>query len=117
LYSFWGRELATYVEERAGGLVYNLCSDEYGKGVTAHLPKAVRIVTPVFYDERPGGMGRAPIYNKMMRGVVARWMIDHRIQTPQQLQAFTMHGYVYSEKLSTPNNPAFYRKVMTPLVF
>lgn len=117
LYGFWGTELAAYVEVHADGLVYNLCSDEYGKGVTTHLSKAVRIVTPVFYDERPDGVGRAPIYNKMMRGVVARWMIDHRTELPEQLQAFTMHGYTYNQKLSTPDAPAFYRNVMKPLVF
>jgi len=117
LYDFWGTKLARYVEAQANGIVYNLCSDEYGKGVVKNLSSNIRIITPVFYDKRPSGVGRAPIYNKMMRGVMARWMIDHRTETPEQLQAFTMHGYAYDTARSTPDAPAFYRKTMKPLVF
>lgn len=118
IYSFWGEKLATYVSTQADGIVCNLSSDEYGKPVTSHLPKDIRIVTPVFYDNRPSGkVGRAPIYNKMMRGVMARWIIDHRVDTPEGLRAFTGHGYAYSEKLSTKDAPAFFREEMKPLVF
>jgi uncharacterized protein len=118
IYDFWGNELADYVASQANGVVCNLSSDEYGKPVTAHLPKDIRIVTPVFYDNRPSGkVGRAPIYNKMMRGVMARWIIDNRVDTPEGLRAFTGHGYSYSETLSTKDAPAFFREEMKPLVF
>jgi cytoplasmic iron level regulating protein YaaA (DUF328/UPF0246 family) len=118
IYDFWGDELAKYVADQANGIVCNLSSDEYGKPVTSHLPKDIRIVTPVFYDNRPSGkVGRAPIYNKMMRGVMARWIIDHQIDTPEGLRAFTGHGYSYNEALSTKDSPAFFRKEMKPLVF
>jgi len=118
LYEFWGGTLASYVAVNASGLVYNLCSDEYGAVVTKRLPPEVRIVTPLFYDNRPNGtVGVAPIYSKMMRGVMARWMIDHETETPEELQAFEMHGYSYDASRSTPDRPAFYREVMKPLVF
>lgn len=117
LYEFWGNDLAKYVEERASGVVFNLSSDEYAGVVTRKLPKDVRIIFPVFYDERPGGAGRAPIYNKMMRGVMARWMIDHRAETFEDLKGFAMHGYAYDSSRSTESEPAFYREKMTPLVF
>jgi len=118
VYDFWGVTLADYVERHAGGLVYNLASDEYAKPVIGKLPKSVRIVTPAFYDNRPNGtVGRAPIYNKMMRGVMARWMIDNRVETPEGLRVFSGHGYNYDVTRSTVNNPAFYREKMTPLVF
>ncbi len=118
IYDFWGKELGEYVSSQANGVVCDLSSDEYGKPVTAHLSKSVRIIKPVFYDNRPNGkVGRAPIYNKMMRGVMARWIIDHRIDTPEGLIGFTGHGYAYSEALSTPDSPAFFRQEMKPLVF
>jgi len=117
LYEFWGDDLANYVKEHAGGLVFNLSSDEYASVVTRRLPKDVRVIFPVFYDERPTGVGRAPIYNKMMRGVMARWMIDHRAETVEDLKAFSMHGYRHDPLRSTENEPAFYREKMTPLVF
>jgi len=118
LNAFWGNILAEYVAKRADGLVYNLCSDEYGNAVTKRLPSNVRIVTPVFYDKKPNGkVGVAPIYSKMMRGVMARWIIDHETETPEELQAFTMHGYSYDPSLSTAERPAFYREIMKPLIF
>ena len=118
IYEFWGGRLGEYVATRANGIVCDLSSDEYGKPVTAHLPNDIRIIKPVFYDNRPNGkVGRAPIYNKMMRGVMARWIVDHRVDTPEGLKGFTGHGYSYSEKLSTPDSPAFFRQEMKPLIF
>jgi len=118
VYDFWGVTLTDYVERHACGLVYNLASDEYARPVIGKLPKSVRIVTPAFYDNRPNGtVGRAPIYNKMMRGVMARWMIDNRVKTPEGLQDFSRHGYAYDAARSTVNNPAFYREEMMPLIF
>jgi len=118
LYAYWGRRLGDYVEQRADGVLLNLCSDEYGKAVTRHISKNVAIVTPLFFDNRPNGtVGTAPIYNKMMRGVMARWVIDNRINDPEGLKAFTGHGYSYDSTRSTVNAPAFYRALMKPLVF
>lgn len=119
LYEFWGDTLAKYVTERAtDNTVVCLSSDEYAKAVLRHLPKHIRVITPVFYDNRPNGtIGTAPIYNKMMRGVVTRWLVDHRVDTPEGLQDFTGHGYAYDPSRSTPDRPAYFRPVMRPLVF
>jgi cytoplasmic iron level regulating protein YaaA (DUF328/UPF0246 family) len=116
--SFWGQKLSDYIAERGIEWLCNLSSDEYSRPALKDLPKTIRIITPVFYDNRPNGtVGTAPIYNKMMRGVIARWMIDHRIERPEQLQAFTGHGYYYDESRSTLERPAFFREKMIPLVF
>jgi cytoplasmic iron level regulating protein YaaA (DUF328/UPF0246 family) len=75
-------------------------------------------VTPVFLDKKPNGtIGTVPIYSKMMRGVMARWIIDNRVDTPEQLKAFSMYGYSYDAGSSTIDRPAFYRDIMTPLRF
>lgn len=116
LYSFWGDVIAKMTDEMADGTICVLSSDEYAKVVTAHAKS--RIVTPVFLDNKPNGkIGSVPIYSKMMRGVMARWIIDHRVDDPDRLQAFSMYGYSYDASRSTPDKPAFYREVMTPLRF
>lgn len=118
LYEYWDDRLAKVVAERANGIVCVLSSDEYAKAVVKHLPKDIRIVTPVFYDVKPSRkVGVAPIYSKMMRGVMARWIIDNKVDTPEELKHFTGHGYIYDASRSSENMPAFFRKVMTPLVF
>lgn len=116
LYEFWNNKLAEYIDETADGVVCVLSSDEYAKVVTAHT--RCRIVTPVFLDKKPNGtIGTVPIYSKMMRGVMARWIIDARVDTPDRLQEFSAHGYSYDIANSTHDRPAFYREVMTPLKF
>jgi uncharacterized protein len=114
LYEFWGDKLAQFVDERAGGIICNIASDEYGKAVTKFTKS--RVVTPVFLDKRPDGrIGTVPIYSKMMRGVMARWIIDHRIDDPAGLVEFSAQGYRYDASRSIIDRPAFYRKISAPI--
>jgi cytoplasmic iron level regulating protein YaaA (DUF328/UPF0246 family) len=116
LYEFWGNKVAKYVDDAADGVICVLSSDEYAKVVTAHT--GCRVITPVFLDKKPNGMiGTVPIYSKMMRGVMARWLIDNHIDTPERIIEFSMYGYSYDAGHSIDDRPAFYREVMTPLRF
>lgn len=116
LYEFWGDVLAKNVDQESNGIICNLCSEEYSKPVTKY--SASQIVTPVFMDHKPNGtVGPVPIYSKMMRGVMARWIIDHRVTHPDQLVDFDRFGYIYDQSRSKLNAPVFVRETMTPLVF
>lgn len=116
LYEFWSKKLADYVDTSAGGVICNLASDEYGRPVTRHAKS--RIVTPVFLDKKTGSkIGTVPIYSKMMRGVMARWIIDYRIDTPDKLKEFSAQGYSYDRGRSTDDQPAFFRQVPVPIVY
>lgn len=116
LYAFWGERVAKLIDEKAGGVICILSSGEYAKVVTAHAQS--RLITPVFMDKKPNGtIGTVPIYSKMMRGVMARWIIDHRIDTPDGLRSFAAHGYGYAAEHSTSDKLVFYRQEMKPLQF
>lgn len=116
LYDFWGSALAQYADDHADGIVCMLSSEEYARPVRKY--SVSQIVTPVFMDHKPNGtIGQVPIYSKMMRGVMARWIIDHRVDHPSQLFDFDRFGYVYSESQSKKDMPVFIRDVMKPLVF
>lgn len=116
LYQFWGDMLGNYVQQHADHEVLMLSSYEYAKAISPHLSSATRVVTPAFIDKKPNGAeSQVAIYNKMMRGVMGRWVIDQRIDSLDAIRAFTAHGYVYSKERSVPNKPAFYRGIMTPL--
>lgn len=116
IYAFWGGKLAGVIDASPDRIVCNLSSDEYARGVTRYTKK--RVITPVFLDNKTNGqVGTVPIYSKMMRGVLARWIIDHRIDSPEGLQAFTSQGYAYDPSRSTPDFPAFYREVPKPIRF
>lgn len=116
LYAFWGTKLAEYADQHSDGIICNLSSDEYARPIMSHSRS--RIVTPIFIDHRPSGkIGPAPIYNKMMRGVMAHWIIKNQINDPDRLREFTGHGYVFDATRSQRDKPAFIRDVMTPLQF
>lgn len=118
LYAFWGDKLGRYVEEKAAGEILMLSSYEYARTILPHVSKTTKIVTPAFIDKKPSGKeAQVAIYNKMMRGVMARWVIDHRIDTLGAILSFTAHGYAYDEARSTELAPVFYRHHMTPLKF
>ena len=77
-----------------------------------------RLVTPVFFDRKPDGkVGTVPIYSKMMRGVMARWVIDHRIDDPKGIEGFSSQGYAYDASRSVTDQPAFYRLDPSPIIF
>ena len=113
---FWSENLAGRIEIQNADWLCNCCSDEYAKPILKHA--IIPVITPVFFDTKPNGtIGTVPIYSKLMRGVFARWMIDNRLQTPEQLCSFTAHKYAYNTALSRPNFPAFSRPKMIPIKF
>lgn len=116
LYDFWGKRIAQYVDRVDDDILCNLSSDEYARAVTKWTRR--RVVTPVFLDNKNNGtVGTVPIYSKMMRGVMARWIIDHRVTSPDELVAFESQGYRYDAARSAKNAPAFYRKTSKPIRF
>lgn len=116
LYDFWGDSLVNFIYASGADWLCCLSSDEYARPVTAKL--ALPVVTPVFLDHKPNGtIGTVPIYSKIMRGVMARWIIDNRIVTPDQLNKFAGHGYLHDALHSTADKPAYSREIMMPLRF
>jgi cytoplasmic iron level regulating protein YaaA (DUF328/UPF0246 family) len=120
LYEFWKPKLARYISTRSsleGGLCV-LSSEEYAKAAIGGLSASIRIVTPAFIDRKPNGVdAQIPIYNKMMRGAMARWVVDRQIDSADRLHEFSGHGYHYNASMSTPDRPVFYRHEMRPLRF
>lgn len=118
LYEFWGDKLAEYVETHAHGEVLMLSSYEYARTILPYVTDTTRIVTPAFIDKKPNGQeSQVAIYNKMMRGVMARWVIDNRIDSLDSIKEFAAHDYNYDAERSTDEKPVFYRHIMKPLIF
>ena len=113
LYAFWGdtQTKALNREFKALGhsTLLNLASDEYFKSVK---PKALKadIVTPRFLDSNDGKTYKViSFYAKRARGTMARWLIQQKVDTPDQLKEFSEDGYRYDKKRSEPNQPVFTR--------
>lgn len=117
IYAYWGDRLAEAVDGEADdGVICVLSSDEYARPVTRYSKN--KVITPTFYDNKTDGtVGTVPIYSKMMRGVMARWVIDNRVDSVEKLKDFSAQGYSYNAKLSAKNTPAFFRENPKPISY
>ena len=112
LYAFWGTMITEHLNavlaEQGDEYLINLASNEYFKAV---VPKALQgqIITPVFKDYKKGQYKIISFYAKKARGMMVRYMIDHQLTHPQQLQQFDVAGYVYCAEESTDNQWVFKR--------
>lgn len=108
LYAYWGSRIAEYLNERGDDVVVNLASDEYFKAVDLKTLKA-RVVQCVFQDRKGDAWKVVSFYAKRARGLMARYVIDNRIDEPDALKRFAVEGYEYAPDVSSPDKLVFRR--------
>jgi len=113
LYQFWGSQISEYLNSRLRSdvtpVVVNLASQEYFKSVQLTALKA-RVVECVFQEYKSGKFKIVSFSAKRARGMMARFAIENRVQTPDQLRAFDTDGYLWVARESTPERLVFQRK-------
>ncbi|HEY5738638.1 MAG TPA: peroxide stress protein YaaA, partial [Gammaproteobacteria bacterium] len=113
LYQFWGdritRSLNQELQQTGSATLINLASGEYFKSVKPSLLKA-DIVTPAFREFRDGEYKFIQFFAKKARGLMARYLVDQRIDEPEGLKDFDYEGYKYNASLSTAKNWVFTRR-------
>ena len=111
LYQFWDNTITETLnkELEANAIVINLASNEYFKSVKPKLLKGC-LITPVFKDCKAGKYKIISFYAKKARGMMTRYIIQNDIKTREQLEAFDVAGYRYSEEESTFDTPVFLRE-------
>jgi len=114
LYEFWGDKITDCLNETLkqnnSQVLVNLASTEYFKAVKAKNINA-QIITPVFKDYKNGQYKIISFYAKKARGLMVRYMIDKRVESPEQLTAFDYDGYAYDESQSSNTTLVFTRKL------
>lgn len=112
LYEFWGdriaRALRAQAEEIGGAVLVNCASQEYF-GAVPQEALGLRVVTPVFLEDRPGGPKIVSFFAKKARGAMARFIVQRRLRDPEALRDFDAGGYRFQEDLSEPGKPVFLR--------
>jgi cytoplasmic iron level regulating protein YaaA (DUF328/UPF0246 family) len=96
LYAFWkDRVAAALVADVDDGTVINLASKEYFRVVEPHLPGALRVIEIDFREEGPEGLRFNTFAAKRARGMMARYLCEHRLSDPEALKAFDSDGYAF----------------------
>lgn len=106
LYSFWGDAIAKSLPNDS--TLVNLSAVEYTKAVLPHLT-STEIISPRFLtlDKKTKEPKFVVVHAKIARGAFARWLIQQRIETTQELNQFADLEYRFNADLSTPEVPVF----------
>jgi cytoplasmic iron level regulating protein YaaA (DUF328/UPF0246 family) len=83
--------LAADVAAEGSGAVLNLASQEYWAAVEGRLPPAVHTVA---VDFRDGGRF-VSFHAKKARGMMARWLVEHRVGKLDDMKGFDSDGYAF----------------------
>lgn len=96
LYAWWGGRIAgALVADLDDGVVVNLASKEYMRAAEPHLPGSVRVIEIDFREEGPKGLRFNTFAAKRARGMMARYLCEHRLSDPEALKAFDSDGYAF----------------------
>nr|WP_170539899.1 peroxide stress protein YaaA [Ruegeria arenilitoris] len=112
LYDYWRDQLSKALNAQADEIgtdtLVNCASQEY---LGAVAPKALklRVITPVFMEDKGGTPKIVSFFAKKARGSMARYIIQRRLTDPAGLRDFDTGGYVYRPDLSEPDKPVFVR--------
>ncbi|MBH9553502.1 peroxide stress protein YaaA [Inhella gelatinilytica] len=117
LYRFWGDDLAEGLNQLGAAnrapLVVNLASQEYFKAVKRPALK-LPVVDVVFEEVRAGQAKVISFFAKRARGLMARYVIEHRLDHPDALRSFDLEGYAWSRQQSTAARWVFQRENRGP---
>lgn len=112
LYEFWGNRITQLInqdlEQASSKILLNLASDEYYKSVQEKQVQA-DIIKPVFLDQKNGKYKIISFYAKKARGLMARYMIEHKIEQADDLKAFNTDGYYFDSENSSTTELVFKR--------
>lgn len=113
LYQFWGNvitdKLNQAITEQGDIVLINLASNEYFKAVKQKNLDA-QVITPVFKDCKNGQYKVISFYAKKARGMMARFIIENRIESVADLTQFNTAGYTFAEDESSATELVFKRE-------
>lgn len=113
LYEYWrsriAERLAADLAETGGDTVINLASKEYWQAVDGKLPTGVRVIEIDFREEGPNGLRFNTFAAKRARGMMARYICEHGLVDPKQVQGFDSDGYAFDAANSDDQRWRFQR--------
>jgi cytoplasmic iron level regulating protein YaaA (DUF328/UPF0246 family) len=114
LYQYWGSRIAEHLDAAVAAdktpVIINLASQEYFRSVDRKALKA-RVIDCVFEEWRPGGWRIISFPAKKARGLMARFAILKRAETPRKLEAFNLEGYAFDPAASQAERLVFRRRI------
>lgn len=113
LYDYWGDQVAKALNQQAQAMgtdtLVNCASEEYFRAADRKALK-LRVVTPVFLEQKGGKTKIISFFAKRARGAMARFIVENRLTEPDDIRAFSSGGYAFAPELSEGDRWAFVRE-------
>jgi len=112
LYEFWGNSISKILQKDLRNIkatsMINLASDEYSKALDLE-GLDVPVINVKFLQHDGGRDKFISFFAKRARGLMARWMSEHRPRTLSDLMEFTSEGYRVNIRTSNEQTLIFSR--------
>lgn len=117
LYDFWGSTITDMLNDDLKGhddpTIMNLASNEYFKSVNKKALNAP-VLEAKFLNIKDGKARNLMYYAKFGRGLMARWIMQNRVDRSEGLKDFNLDGYSYDQDASTDTLLVFSRTQPPP---
>ena len=117
LYDFWDTRIADTLNEDLDGhadtTVVNLASNEYFKAVDKGA-LGQTVIGAKFLNVKDGEARALMYYAKFARGLMARWIVQNKVDRADGLKDFNVEGYKLDKKASTDAELVFSRQQPKP---
>ena len=111
MFGFWKSRLTDVLIDAVkadDGILIHLATEEYQHLFDwQRVRKEVRIIQPLFYVRKGSDLKIQAVWAKTCRGAMTRFIIDNRIDKPEDLNAFSYEGFIYEPTLGEPDFPHF----------
>ena len=109
LYNYWNSKLAESLFAETDCII-NLASKEYSLCISKYLRPGIRFITCVFGEEKGGKIIEKGTMCKMARGEMVRYMAEHQITGPEDIQSFDRLDYVFDPERSDESTYVFVKR-------
>lgn len=104
LYDFWHDVMEKHYRDE---VIIDAMSVEYSTVLPPSLKNTPNYIRIEFYEQRGTQLKAISTQVKKARGLLARWMILHKIEHVDELKAFDLDGYHYEESLGSTHLMVF----------
>lgn len=112
LYEFWADTLAPALNEELerheDRTIVNLASNEYFKAANTKALESP-VISAKFMEDKDGKSRPIQYYTKFGRGLMARWIMQNRVDRVEGLKDFNSNGYKFDPTRSTDDTLVFAR--------
>ncbi|MCC3867292.1 peroxide stress protein YaaA [Terrisporobacter mayombei] len=109
LYKFWDDKIYNklYIEDN---VIVNLASEEYAKTVRRFLKEDDIFIDIDFKVHKDGKLKTLATLAKMARGQMIKYIVENKINDPENLKNFKFNNYKFSHNLSTSRKLVFIKE-------